>query len=991
MQKGDHLFLVDGSGYIFRAYHALPPLNRKSDGLPTNAVLGFCNMVWKLMQDARNTDVGVVPTHFAVIFDYSSKTFRNELYAEYKANRSAPPEDLIPQFALIREATRAFNLPCIEMEGFEADDLIATYARLACEAGGDTTIISSDKDLMQLVGPTVSMYDPMKDRQIREPEVIEKWGVPPAKMIDLQALTGDSVDNVPGVPGIGPKTAAQLLEMFGDLDTLLARASEIKQEKRRQTIIDNADAARVSRDLVTLKNDVQVLDKLDALSLQPPDGPRLIGFLKTMEFTTLTRRVAEATATDAAEIAATPIKIDQADVHGPDVGAGEAPGSTSLLGGRAQGAADGAVSGDKRADPKGESRGPGATPADLAAARRESAGAEKFDAQAYVCIRDAQTLADWVAEARQVGVFGFDTETTSLDPMQAELIGFSLATRPGRGAYVPVGHKTGAGDLLGGGLAEGQIPVRDALALIKPLLEDRSVLTIGQNLKFDLVVMGRYGVDIASYDDTMLLSYVLEGGASSTHGMTSLADRWLGHKPIELKSLTGGAKISFEQIALDKATCYAAEDADLALRLWRVLKPQLVAKGLVSVYERLERPLIPVLARMEQRGVSINRQILSRLSGELAQGAGRLESEIFELAGTRFTIGSPKQLGDILFGSMGLPGGSKTKTGQWSTSAQVLEDLAAEGHELPRKIVDWRQLTKLKSTYTDALPQYVNADTGRVHTSYALASTTTGRLSSLEPNLQNIPIRTAEGRKIRTAFIAGSGYKLVSADYSQIELRVLAHVADIPQLRQAFADGRDIHAATASEMFGVPVEGMPGEIRRRAKAINFGIIYGISAFGLANQLSIPREEASDYIKKYFERFPGIRAYIEESKAFARQHGYVETIFGRRVHYPEIRSSNPSIRAFNERASTNARLQGTAADIIRRAMIRMDDALDQAKLTGRMLLQVHDELIFEVPETEVEATIPLVRAVMENAAMPAVALKVPLQVDARAASNWDEAH
>ena len=616
MQKGDHLFLVDGSGYIFRAYHALPPLNRKSDGLPTNAVLGFCNMVWKLMQDARNTDVGVVPTHFAVIFDYSSKTFRNELYAEYKANRSAPPEDLIPQFALIREATRAFNLPCIEMEGFEADDLIATYARLACEAQGDTTIISSDKDLMQLVGPTVSMYDPMKDRQIREPEVIEKWGVPPAKMIDLQALTGDSVDNVPGVPGIGPKTAAQLLEMFGDLDTLLARAGEIKQEKRRQTIIDNADAARVSRDLVTLKNDVPVLDKLDSLALQPPDGPRLIGFLKTMEFTTLTRRVADATATDAAEIAAIPVKIDQADIHGPDVGAGVAGGSDSQSGGSGQ-------AGDVTPDPKGESRNAGATPSDLAGARREAATGEKFNPEAYVCIRDAQTLADWVAEAREAGVFGFGTEASSLDPMQAELLGFSLATRSGRAAYVPVGHKTGAGDLLGGGLMEGQIAVRDALALVRPLLEDRSLLTVGQNLKYDLVMMARYGVNIATYDDTMLLSYVLEGGASSTHGMTSLADRWLGHSPIEFKSLTSGAKITFEQVALEKAACYAAEDADLALRLWRVLKPQLVAKGLVSVYERLERPLIPVLARMEQRGVSIDRQILSRLSGELAQGAAR--------------------------------------------------------------------------------------------------------------------------------------------------------------------------------------------------------------------------------------------------------------------------------------------------------------------------------------------------------------------------------
>ncbi|WP_137113301.1 DNA polymerase I [Mesorhizobium sp. GR13] len=970
MKKGDHLFLVDGSGYIFRAYHALPPLTRKSDGLPVGAVSGFCNMLWKLMQDARNTDVGITPTHFAVIFDYSSKTFRNELYAEYKANRSAPPEDLVPQFGLIREATRAFDLPCIEMEGFEADDLIATYARLACDAGGDTTIISSDKDLMQLVGPTVSMYDPMKDRQIGIPEVIEKWGVPPEKMIDLQALTGDSIDNVPGVPGIGPKTAAQLLEQFGDLDTLLARAGEIKQDKRRQTIIDNADAARISRELVKLKNDVAVADGLESLVLQPPNGPKLISFLKGMEFTSLTRRVAEASGTDASAVDAATVVVELGEAaHGPDVGAGET----------AQGAAE-AKTGEL-------------TPAALADSVAQAAVNSKIDVNAYVCIRDIQTLADWIAEARGAEVVAFDTETNSLDPMQAELVGFSLATAPGRAAYVPLTHKEGAGDLLGGGVVEGQIPTRDALALLKLLLEDPNVLKVAHNLKFDMLVMSRHGIDVTPADDTMLMSYALDGGTNGGHGMDALSEKWLGHTPIAFKDVTGSGKsfVTFDHVALDRATCYAAEDADVTLRLWHVLKPRLPVKQVVSVYERLERPLVPVLMRMEERGISVDRQILSRLSGELAQGAARLEEEIFQLAGERFTIGSPKQLGDILFGRMGFAGGSKTKTGQWSTSAQVLEDLAAEGHELPRKIVDWRQLTKLKSTYTDALPGFINPETKRVHTSYALAATTTGRLSSSDPNLQNIPIRTAEGRKIRTAFIADPGHKLISADYSQIELRVLAHVAEIAQLRQAFADGRDIHAATASEMFNVPIEGMPSEIRRRAKAINFGIIYGISAFGLANQLSIPREEAGDYIKRYFERFPGIRDYIEETKAYARDKGYVETIFGRRVHYPEIRSPNPSVRAFNERAATNARLQGTAADIIRRAMIRMDDALAQAGVSTRMLLQVHDELIFEAPDAEVEATIPVVRHVMENAAMPAVSLSVPLQVDARAAHNWDEAH
>jgi DNA polymerase-1 len=969
MKKGDHLFLVDGSGYIFRAYHALPPLTRKSDGLPVGAVSGFCNMLWKLMKDARNTDVGVVPTHFAVIFDYSSKTFRNELYAEYKSNRSAPPEDLIPQFGLIRQATRAFDLPCIEMEGFEADDLIATYARLACEAGGDTTIISSDKDLMQLVGPSVSMYDPMKDRQIGVPEVIEKWGVPPEKMIDLQALTGDSVDNVPGIPGIGPKTAALLIEQFGDLDTLLARAGEIKQDKRRQSIIDNAEKARISRELVRLKYDVPVIDPLEDFVLQPPNGPKLISFLKAMEFSSLTRRVAETTGTDPAAVDAEQIRVEAGvQAHGPDLDV-DVP----------------------LANGEGKEAGP-LTPAQLAKSRAEMATAEKIGLAEPECIRDRATLLAWVAEAREAGAVAFRTETTSLDPMLAELVGFSLATRPGRAAYVPIAHRSGASDLLGGGQRENQVSFDDAMAAIRPLLADPSVLKIGHNIKYDWLLMHRLGVDIAAFDDTMLMSYVLDAGTGG-HSLDALADRWLGHAVIPFKDLVGSGKsvVTFDFVDIERATTYAAEGADLAIRLWRALKPRLAAHGLVSVYERLERPLIPVLARMEERGITVDRQMLSRLSGELAQRAAALEDEIYAVAGEKFTIGSPKQLGDILFGRMGLPGGTKTKSGQWSTTAQVLEELAAEGYELPRKIVDWRQLTKLKSTYTDALPDYIHPDTRRVHTSYALASTSTGRLSSSEPNLQNIPIRTAEGRRIRTAFIADKGNKLVSADYSQIELRVLAHVADIPQLRQAFADGVDIHAMTASEMFGVPVAGMPSEVRRRAKAINFGIIYGISAFGLANQLSIPREEASDYIKRYFERFPGIKDYMDGTKAFAREKGYVETIFGRRAHYPEIRSSNPQHRAFNERAAINAPIQGSAADIIRRAMVRMDAALQEAKLSARMLLQVHDELIFEVPEEEVEQTLPLVRAVMENAAMPAVNLAVPLQVDARAAVNWDEAH
>ena len=1000
MKKGDHLFLVDGSGFIFRAFHALPPLTRKSDGLPVGAVSGFCNMLWKLLTSARDTSVGVTPTHFAVIFDYSSKTFRKEIFPDYKANRSAPPEELIPQFGLIRQATRAFNLPCIETDGFEADDIIATYARQAETTGADVTIISSDKDLMQLVTPAVHMYDSMKDKQIGIPDVIEKWGVTPDKMIDLQAMTGDSVDNVPGIPGIGPKTAAQLLEEFGDLDTLLARAEEIKQQKRRENIIANADLARISRRLVTLRTDVPLDLELDALVLEPQNGPKLIGFLKAMEFTSLTRRVADACDCDPAAIEPSEVKVELGDTaHGPDLDVADnvelVAGSTVMV----EGSSVPAPAVKPRLAVEGLTE-----PTELANARAAGFATAPIDHSKYVTIRDIATLDQWIADARETGIVAFDTETTSLDVMQAEIVGFSLAIADNRNdpsgasiraAYVPLSHKTGVGDLLGGGLADNQIPLRDALARLKDLLEDVSILKIAQNLKYDYLLMKRYGIETKAFDDTMLLSYVLDGGSNAAHGMDSLSERWLGHKPIAYKDVAGSGKsnITFDLVDIDRATAYAAEDADVTLRLWLVLKPRLTAEKLSAVYERLERPLVPVLAHMEERGITIDRQILSRLSGELAQGAARLEDEIYTLAGERFNIGSPKQLGDILFGKMGLAGGSKTKTGQWSTSAQVLEDLAAAGFELPRKIVDWRQLTKLKSTYTDALPGYVHPETKRVHTSYSLASTTTGRLSSSEPNLQNIPVRTAEGRKIRTAFISTPGHKLVSADYSQIELRVLAHVANIPQLKQAFEDGIDIHAMTASEMFGVPVEGMPSDVRRRAKAINFGIIYGISAFGLANQLSIERSEAGDYIKKYFERFPGIRDYMDGTKQTARDKGYVETIFGRRIHFPEIRSSNPSVRAFNERASINAPTQGSAADVIRRAMIKMEPALTAAGLGDRvrMLLQVHDELIFEVEDADVERTTPIIVSVMENAAMPAVDMAVPLKVDARAANNWDEAH
>ncbi|MBN9581953.1 MAG: DNA polymerase I [Afipia sp.] len=992
--KGDHVFLVDGSSYIFRAYHALPPLNRKSDGLQVNAVLGFCNMLWKLMRDMPADDR---PTHLAIVFDKSEITFRNKLYPAYKAQRPPAPDDLIPQFALIREAVRAFELPCLEQSGFEADDLIATYAREASARGATTTIVSSDKDLMQLVTDDVVMYDTMKDRRIGTAEVIEKFGVPPDKVVEVQALAGDSVDNVPGVPGIGVKTAAQLITEYGDLETLLARANEIKQPKRRETLIGNADQARISRQLVQLDDRVPLDVPLDELAVHEPDARRLIAFLKAMEFSTLTRRVADYAQVDAGDVAADDrLKSDFASgVLAPD-----SP-STAPLGGepdaRAQGTAEDAPSAPTlpaaRADARNNA-GAALTPRALAAARLEAARATRIDRSTYETVRTLNDLARWIADAYDIGHVAVDTEATSLDPMQAEMCGFSLALPPGRACYVPLTHKQG-GDgagLFAGGVAPDQIDARQALAALKPLLEDEGVLKIGQNLKFDALLFAQHGITLRGIDDTMLISYVLDAGRGS-HGMDSLSERWLGHAPISYGEVagTGKGQICFDQVTIEKATEYAAEDADVTLRLWQALKPRLVAERMTTVYETLERPLVGVLARMERRGITVDRQALSRLSGEFAQIAARVEAEIREMAGEPVNPGSPKQLGDIMFGKMALPGGSKTKTGAWSTSASVLEDLAEEGHAFPRKVLDWRQVSKLKSTYTDALPTFINPDTGRVHTSYALAATTTGRLSSSDPNLQNIPVRTEEGRKIRRAFIAAPGHKLVSADYSQIELRLLAEIADIPSLRQAFHDRLDIHAMTASEMFGVPIKDMPADVRRRAKAINFGIIYGISAFGLANQLGIAREEAGAYIKKYFERFPGIRAYMDSTREFCREHGYVETLFGRKCHYPDIKASNPSVRAFNERAAINARLQGTAADIIRRAMVRMEDALADEKLSAQMLLQVHDELIFEVPDDEVARTLPVVQRVMQDAPMPAVALSVPLQVDARAAHNWDEAH
>ncbi len=967
LKPGDHLYLIDGSGFIFRAYHALPPLTRKSDGLPVGAVQGFCNMLWKLLSEERGDKK---PTHLAVIFDHSSKSFRNEFYADYKAHRPEPPADLRPQFGLIRQATRAFNVACVEMQNFEADDLIATYTRQAVEQGATVRIVTSDKDLMQLVKPGVMLLDTMKDKEISDAEVFEKFGVTPDKVIEVQALAGDSVDNVPGVPGIGLKTGAELINQYGDLETLLAKASEIKQNKRRENLIAFAEQARISKRLVTLDQNITVNEQLNSFAVDVPRASELIGFLKALEFSSFTKKIGMAISADVAAI--DPVEVE-VKFWPPEGGVITQPEKPKVL----------------TTDSFSEHRaGAPVVNEDIAASLR---GIPVNHAD-YETVTTMVVLEQWIAAAFNQPYVCIDTETDSLDAMQANIVGVSLATAPGKACYIPLRHQGQGDGLFGSGLVEGQIDFNQAMAKLKPLFEAPHILKIGQNLKFDMLALKQIGMNVTPIDDTMLLSYVTESGDVG-HGMDELSERHLGHKPISFKEVAGSGKgaVTFDRVPIDRATAYAAEDADITLRLWLLLKNKLQNMKKVSVYETLERPLVRVLMEMENAGITVDRAVLAKLSGEFATKQAIVEKEIHTLAGQPFNIGSPKQLGDILFGKMGLPGGRKTPTGAWSTDQDTLDDLAAQGIDLAKRVVDWRQLAKLRSTYTEALPEFINPKTGRVHTSYAMASTSTGRLSSTDPNLQNIPVRTDDGRRIRTAFVATYGHKLISADYSQIELRVLAHVADIPQLKKAFADGLDIHAMTASEMFGVPIAGMDSSVRRRAKAINFGIIYGISAFGLSNQLSISREEAGEYIRTYFKRFPGIKDYMEATKAFARANGYVETIFGRRMHFPRINSPNPSEKAFLERASINAPIQGSAADIIRRAMVRMMPAIEQAGLRARMLLQVHDELIFECPADEAPATCELVRKVMVAAPEPAFKMAVALAVDARAANNWDEAH
>lgn len=917
----NRLYIIDASGFIFRAFHALPPMTRP-DGTPINAVFGFINMLTKLL-------VEVKAHHLIAIFDAGRLTFRNEMYPAYKAHRPETPPELIPQFPLVRAACKAFNIPALELSGFEADDLIATYTGRALDQGMDVTIVSSDKDLMQLVSERVVMLDTLKNRTIGIQEVYEKFGVAPEKIVDVLALIGDKVDNVPGVPGIGIKTAAELIQTYGDLETLLKSSHEIKQPSRKQKLIEHAEDARLSYRLVTLKRDIPLSLSIEDLAKRDPDVKTLTSFLEEQHFTSILRRLER------------------------------------------QGL------GQDRRQPL------------LQAVKPQASLTPN-----YQLIQDLDALQSWIQRAYHAGYVAVDTETTSLDTTRAALVGISLSILPGEACYIPLAHRIqeAPSDLFNiGHPSQGhtplkQIPFDQALALLKPLFEDPSVLKVGHNLKYDLGVIAKYGLSIAPLDDTMVLSYLLDGGLHG-HGMDELAQLHLDHATIKYKDVvgTGKSRIAFDYVPLDVASHYAAEDADITNRLYQILKPRLVADKLVAVYETLDRPLVPILVKMEQKGIKIDLAELRGLSRYFAGRLCDLEMEIYALAGRPFNIASPKQLAEILFKEMGLDATRKGKSGAYSTDADVLEDMAAQGHLMPAKIIEWRQIAKLKNTYADALAEQMNPSTGRVHTSYGLTSTSTGRLSSSNPNLQNIPIRSEEGRKIRKAFIAEPGFKLVSLDYSQIELRLLAHMADIDTLKQAFHAGIDIHTATAADVFNVPAEHIDSELRSRAKTINFGIIYGISAFGLARQLKIPQAQAGHYIETYYARYPGIQTYMEATKALARKQGYVETLFGRRCFIPGILDKTPARRNFAERQATNAPLQGTAADIIKRAMVRVEPALQKAGLQACMLLQVHDELIFEAPDQEVERTISVIRQVMENAAH----LSVPLTVDIGVGQNWAE--
>ena len=931
MNDKKHIYLVDGSTYIFRAYHALPPLTRKSDGFPVGAISGFCNMLDKLIKDEREKNN---LTHLLVIFDASGKTFRNDIYPEYKANRSSPPEDLIPQFPVIRKATDAFNVNHVEMLGYEADDLIASYAKAAINEKMKVTIVSSDKDLMQLVKEDVSMLDTMKNRLIQKNEVIEKFGVEPKKVIDVQSLAGDSIDNIPGVPGIGVKTAALLINEYDNLDNLLEKASNIKQNKRRESLIEFADQARLSRELVTLKEDVKLPIPIKDIEIQSFDPKKLISFLKGMEFKTLTEKKAREFNLNLEDIETEELELEF----------------------------------NKEKEVETETK--------------NEKDFNKFDYKKYTTIVSKNELDNWKRKITEKGYVAIDTETDSLNAIQANLIGFSLATDINEACYIPIKHDN----------ADEQIHIDDAIDFLKSMNEDPSILKIFHNKKYDALVLDKYNIKVNSYDDTMLISYSL-GSGGTRHSLDFLAKKYMSHSAISFKEIAGSGKNqkSFNEININEASIYAAEDADITFRLWKILRPRLMSEKISSVYETIERPLAKVIMDMEKNGVCIDEKILKDLSIKFENDIKKIEKECFEIVGNEFNLGSPKQIGEILFDKLKIKGGKKTPSGAWSTDAETLNFLASSGNILPKLLLEWRGLSKLKSTYTDALPNFINKNTKRIHTSYSMSSTSTGRLSSSDPNLQNIPIKNEEGKMIRSAFIAEEGYSLISADYSQIELRIIAHISDDNNLKNAFKNDIDIHSLTASEVFGVPIEDMSQDIRRKAKAINFGIIYGISPFGLSNQLDISRSEASDYIRSYFEKFPSIRDYMESTKEFAKNNGFVKTLFGRKCIIDDSGNRGPGGKAFMERAAINAPIQGTAADIIKRAMIKIPKNLKKENLETKMIMQVHDELIFETKDSEIEKTMSIVIKEMSEAHKPVVDLSVDLKVEAASGKNWDQAH
>ena len=923
-----HIYLIDGSGFIFRAYYALPPLTRKSDGLPVGAVSGFCNMLYKFVEEARNLEKVDRPTHLVVVFDSARKNFRNDIYKDYKANRENTPEDLIPQFDLIRKAVEAFNIPSIEMLNYEADDLIATFKEQASKKKIKVTIVSSDKDLMQLVDENTFMFDSMKDKFIDKEQVKEKFGVYPDKVIDIQSLAGDSSDNVPGVPGIGIKTAAELINEYGSLDNLLKNASKIKQPKRRQTLLDNKENALISKKLVTLKKDVPIEYSIDDFLLKPIDSKKILTFLKDMEFSRLYKKLEN------------------------DYGLFE----------------------------------------DIPSDNREientnSLKKDDISKQKFSLIFDVKNLEKILNKADEKGVFAIDTETNSLDPMVADLVGISLCVTPGEAFYVPIGHKKNDDVLI-----KKQLKLENVLKIIKPYLEDSSIKKVGQNIKYDYRIFLQHGIQMNSIEDTMLMSYALDAG-KNRHGMDLLSEIHLDHKPITFKDVagTGKSQVTFDQVDIEQAKEYACEDADITLRLYEAFEKRLFSENVLNVYEQLEKPLVKILSTIENNGVKIDQKILHKLSEKFSIEINNLEKKIFKIAKEEFNIGSTKQLGDIIYEKLKIAGSKKTKKGNFATNVSVLEDLAEQGHEFPKLVLTWRQKSKLKNTYTDTLPNFVNKKTKRIHTSFLLAATTTGRLASANPNLQNIPIKNIEGKEIRSAFVSEKNAKLISADYSQIEMRVLAHMADVKELKKAFLNQEDIHSLTASQIFNVSINKIDEDMRRKAKAINFGIIYGISSYGLAKQISVSNTEAESFLRSYFSKFPEIKIFMNETISFCRKNGFVKTLFGRKCHFPNINDKNHSIKSFQERACINAPIQGTAADILRLAMIKIDKKISEKEIDANLLIQVHDELLVECADKLVSNTKKQISHEMENATDPLVKFSIPLTVDVKSGNNWNEAH